>query len=537
MLCLLLSALGCCIHLTAQDLRIQVLGTSDVHGHFRPEDTYSLRPQNQGWAKLASLIQTQRAQNPNTVLIDAGDTLQGEPVNYVRARLKPELAEPSMAVMNALGYAAMVVGNHEFDFGMGALRAAQKEARFPFLAANVVGPKDGKPLFGTATKVVVGGVTVAILGLTTPETARVMPPEDYERARFLDPVAVARTWVVQARDKEKADVVVVALHAGLGSLPGRPEDANMALRLAEEVPGIDAILTGHTHQILERVHKGVPLLQPGVKGQGLCVVDLDLRKDKGRWRVVSRAGRVVRCTDDTPADPDVLALAKPALDVADAYLNTPATQLQVDLDARMARVEDTPLAQLLHAAMRAGTGAQLTAVPINNGRVFIPKGPTSVRQFYALMPYENRAARIRVTGAQLRAYLEHAARHFHQSHEPELFNREMPGYNHDVVDGCAYAIDLTKPAGQRITGLAVEGKPVRDDQSFTLGLTTYRLYGGGGYVEAMGWKGEAELVTPELFRNLILAQVLARPTLGPEPLNRWRTIPYLDRERVYQQVR
>lgn len=519
------------------DLHLQVLGTSDLHGQFRARDTYSLKPANLGWAKLATLIRARKAAQPTTVLVDCGDTLQGEPVNYVRRRLRPDLPEPSIAVMNALGYHAMVVGNHEFDFGPELLAQAGKQATFPLLGANISHRADGRPAFPTHTRVTVSGVTVVVIGLTTPETPKVLLPEELGPLQFQDLVAAAKGLVAQAREREKADVVVVALHAGLGALPGQDGDANAALRLAETVPGIDAILTGHTHQLIERDHKGVPILQPGVRGQALAVVDLTLRKEKGRWRVVGRKGHLAKPTDDTPEDPEVLALAGPALAEADRYLDTPCATLQVDLDARMAKAEDTPLAQLLHGAMRAGSGAQITAVPVNSGRIFIPRGPTSVRQFYALMPYENRVVRIRITGAQLRAYLEHAARGFNFAHLPELFNREVAPFNHDVVDGCAYAIDLTRPAGQRIQRLTFQGQPVRDDQTFTLGITSYRAAGGGGYVEAMGWTGTPELVTAQPFRNYILGEALARPTLAPEPANRWRTIPYLDRDRVFQQVR
>jgi 2',3'-cyclic-nucleotide 2'-phosphodiesterase/3'-nucleotidase len=155
-----------------------------------------------------------------------------------------------------------------------------------------------------------------------------------------------------------------------------------------------------------------------------------------------------------------------------------------------------------------------------------------VRQFYALAPYEHQVATIRITGTQLKRYLEHGARHYTRSWEPELYNREVPLHNYDMVDGVSYALDLGKPAGSRVVKLAFQGRPVQGDQTFTLALSTYRLRGGGGYMAAMGFTGAPEGITKAPLRNLLLEYVLGRATLNPVPTHTWRTIPFLDRERV-----
>ena len=521
--------------LQAQEMRLQVLSTTDLHGHVMPEDTYSLQPANLGWAKLATLIRRQKAGNPNTILVDSGDTIQGEPINYVRHRLRRDMVEPDVAVMNALGHAAMALGNHEFDFGMEILRECEKQAKFPWISANAVNAADGQPAFRPFTKVKVGEVTVGILGLTTPWIPRWSEPESYKGLRFDDAVATARLWVPRLREKERVDLVIVSMHSGLGSLPGAEGDENAALRLADQVPGIDAILTGHTHRPIVTRHKGIPILQAHMHGLALGVLDLGLRREKGVWKVVSSEGRLMKPEDGTEPDPEVLALTAELREGARTYLDTFATNLSADLDARFARMEDTPLLQLLHRQMREATGAQLSAMAAFNTRLFIPKGPTSVRQWYALLPYENRLARIRISGAQLRAYLEHAATYYNRAYETELVSGKLGGWDFDTVEGVTYVIDLMKPAGQRIQNLLFQGQPVRPDQSFTLALTSYRLRGGGGYLEAIGWTGEPELVTAEPHRNLFLDRILASPTLTLDPVDHnWRTLPYLDRERVLQ---
>lgn len=518
--------------LQGQDLRLQVLATTDTHGHLLPQDTYSLQPAEKGWAKLATLIRGRRAENPHTVLVDCGDTLQGEPVNYVRMKLHPDRPDPIIAVMNELGFAAMAVGNHDFDWGLEALQRTGKEARFPFLGANIVLAKDGKPAFPPFTITEVGGARIAVLGLTTPGIPRMLEPELIAGLRVLDPVEAARAWVPRLRREQKADVVVVAFHAGLGTLASRASDDNCALRIAEEVPGIDLLLAGHTHRAVETRHKGVPILQADHHGRVLAQAELLLQRTDGRWKVKEARTALLRPTTDTAADPRVLELTSDLRRRTDAYLDTFATQLQADLDGRWARIEDSPVMQLLHAVQREATGAQLSAASVPPPQLFIPKGPTSIRQFWALMPYENRLARIRITGAQLKAYLEHAAASFRFSHDPELFVREVPFYNVDTLDGCSYALDLGRPAGERVVRLAVQGQPVRPEQTFTLALTSYRLSGGGGYLEAIGFSGQPELVTTETLRNLLFRKVLAAPELVPRADGNWRTIPYLDRERV-----
>ena len=522
--------------LQAQEARIQILGTTDIHGHVLAEDTFSLQPANLGWAKIATLIRRQKALNPDTILVDCGDTIQGEPLNYVRSTLRRDLPEPSVAIMNALGYTAMAVGNHEYDFGLELLREVEKQAKFPFLSANTLTAKGG-PAFPSHTLVTVGGVRVALVGFTTPRTATLAGPRNVASLAFQDLVTAARELVPRLRDKEKADVVVALVHSGLGKVDGHPGDENAALRLADQVPGLDAIFTGHTHQAIQTEHKGVLILQAQDYGRALAVADLSLRKEKGRWRVTATQGRLIRPEASTPVDPEVLSLTADLRAATDRYLDTAATNLLVDLDSRWSRMEDTPLMQLLHQVQRQATGAQLSAAASPGSRLFIPKGPTSVRQFYALSPYENQVARIRITGAQLKAYLEHAARHYAYSWEPDLYNREVPIYDFDTVDGVTYALNLGRPTGNRVINLSFQGQPVKPDQTFTLALTTYRLWGGGGYMEAIGFKGTPDLVTEASQRNLLLAYVLARPTLNPTVTNAWRTIPYLDRERVLNQAR
>jgi 2',3'-cyclic-nucleotide 2'-phosphodiesterase/3'-nucleotidase len=374
---------------------------------------------------------------------------------------------------------------------------------------------------------------VAVLGLTAASGST--DPANLQDIKFLDPVETARTLVPKLRDKEKADLVIVVMHGVLGKGPCSPAGRTPVQCLAEKVPGIDLIQAGSDSLPQTTQVAGVPVIQVSALGQSLGMADLKLRKERFRWKVESAELRLEEPKAETIPDPQVLELTAALRAETEAYLNTYATNLATDLDGRWSRMEDSALVQLLHTVMRKATGSQLSAVASPGSRIYIPKGPTSVRQFYALAPEEDRVARIRITGAQLRRYLEHAARFYNLSYEPDLFNRDMAPGDYDLVAGVDYSLDLSKPAGQRVVVLNYRNEPVTDTQSFTMALSTARLAGRGGYLEALGLGAGAEMTTPVSLRNLLLEYVLNQPTVTVPVVGNWRTIPYLDRERVLLQ--
>ncbi len=517
-------------------LRLQVLATADVHGQLMPEDTFTRRPADQGWAQLATLVRELQAHQPNTLLVDAGDGLQGQPVSYLRARVRPDLPEPSVAALASLGCHAAVVGNHDFDWGLPYLRRVDEEAIFPLLAANVV-DGTGKPAFTPYVVQEVAGLRVGILGLTTSALERIAEPGVLGPLKVVDALETARNLVPRLRQEERLDLLVVVFHSGAGRSGAQPFEEHQGQTLAEGVPGIDLLVLGHSHSQEARTQRGVPILQPPPFGRGLGVAELDLRREGKHWKVDQARLRLETIRPGTETDPVVLSATSELRALADTYLDTRATELAMDLDGRWSRMEDSALVQLIHRVQREATGAQLSAAPSPGLRYFVPKGPVSVRALWALAPYENRVARIRVTGAQVRAWLEHAARYYQPSHQSRLYNPEVAGHDFDLLDGVDYALDLSRPVGSRVARLTRDGHPVRDDQVFTLALSTYRLNGGGGYLEAVGLKpGQAEFVSPATLRNLLLEYVLARPRLDIPLRNHWRTIPWLDRDRVLKQA-
>lgn len=534
----------------AESVTVSVLATTDLHGNIYAYDYYTARPAQRGLAKVATLIHAARGENPNSILIDCGDAIQGSPLESVyQQRIRtgrlpagmkwegpiPE-RDPMMAAMNALGYQAMVPGNHEFNFGVRNFENARSDARFPWISANIQA-QPGSPFkpFQPYLVLTSGGVKVALIGITTPNIPAWEPEENYKGLRFLDGADTARSTVEELRRKERPDVVIAAVHAGLGEDPGekprrtgRPPE-NMALEIARRVPGIDAVIYGHSHQPEEsRLANGVLLVQPRNWGGSLARLDFEFDKTAQGWKLKSKSSRLIPVQAETVADPEILRLAKPYHEMAVAYLNTPIAQSAVELSGARGRIEDSALVDAIHEAQLHYTKADVSFTSLFNPQVRVARGPVTVRQIAALYLYDNELYAIEGTGGMVKDALENAARFFLSCRteawdQGPLINRSVLGYNFDMAQGVTYEIDLTKPAGQRIVNLRWKGRPLERDQRLRIAVNNYRAGGSGGYAMFRGarivWRSNDDI------RNLIVAYYMERRKLPEQPDDNWRIVP------------
>jgi 2',3'-cyclic-nucleotide 2'-phosphodiesterase/3'-nucleotidase len=340
-----------------------VLATTDLHGTIYPLDYYTERPQSRGLAKIATLVRQIRASTPQALLIDCGDTIQGSVLESVYQTVvrtgRPPLElpfqpdqfghDPMMLAMNYLRYDAMTLGNHEFNFGLKNLARARADAHFPWLSANTV-PVPGSPEAPFEPYVVksAGPVRVAFVGITTPAVPSWEKPENLGGYRFLPGRAALERAVAALRaSAEPPDVIVVAAHTGLDR-PASPE--NITADLAA-VPGVDAIVFGHSHRELAGERAGdVLLVQPKNGGASLAQLDFTLeRAAGGRWKVVDKTSRLIPVRKDTAADAEVLRMARPYHELAERYLATPVAQSPRPLSGTLGRVEDNALVDAIHA--------------------------------------------------------------------------------------------------------------------------------------------------------------------------------------------
>ena len=516
-------------------VQVTILGTTDLHGNINPIDYYTDKADNRGFAKVATLIKRVRKEQPNTVLIDSGDTIQGSPLESFHSRKNNVRPDPMMLVMSSLNYDAMAIGNHEYNFGLKVLDKARNEASFPWLSANTYEKATNKPRYKPYIVKDVGGVRVGILGLTTPGVPYWDNPPNYAGLEFREPVGEARKWVPILREQERADVVVVAMHMGLGEdlrtgevSPGQIPHENEAISIAKEVPGIDVIFMGHTHRDVPSVYiNGVLLTQANHWGRHLARADLYLQKAGLGWRVYAKGARTIPADDRVEPDADVVKIAEPYDRETQGWLSQVIGQSAEELTAREARFRDTAILDLIQKVQLEAGKADVSMVASFNSEARIEKGPVSVRDIAGLYVYENTLVVLEVTGQQLKDALEHSAKYYKpyvEGKSPrELINEKIPAYNFDIAEGVTYDLDISKPIGQRIQNLRFRGQPLSPAKKLRLATNNYRVNGGGGYTMYK----DAPVVhrSSEEIRELIIDWLERNKTVPVKPNNNWRLVP------------
>ncbi|MFI6099791.1 bifunctional metallophosphatase/5'-nucleotidase [Lentzea sp. NPDC051213] len=494
------------------------MGTTDLHGNLFNWDYYRDREFDDfahndiGLAKISTLVTSIRSAvgRHRTLLLDAGDTIQGTPLAYYYAKVEPITrahVHPMAAAMNAIGYTAAALGNHEFNYGLEVLRMFERQLDFPLLAANALDVSTGMPAFPPYVIKTVwrtGGppLRVGILGLTNPGIAV------WDRAyvegvlTFPGLVEQALHWVPELRNQ--SDLVVVVAHSGadlsssLGDQVPFPE--NCAELLAETVPGIDAVLVGHAHvEIAERIvtnkvtGRPVLLTEPLYWGKRLSLMEFDLEYDQ-RWQLVASRSSVLS-TASVDEDPRIVRLLRHDHEKVVTYVNGRIGTCLGAMSASRSRFEDTPALGFINhvQALEVKKSTSLPVVslcaPFNRGAA-IPSGEVSIRDVAGLYIFDNTLVGVRLTGAQLRDFLEESARYFLQVSSAGPFtaaevSADVPDYNFDIAYGLdaplTYDIDIAQPVGSRIVGLAYDGVPVPDSFEFAVAVNNYRQAGGGDF--------------------------------------------------------
>ncbi|WP_017568945.1 bifunctional metallophosphatase/5'-nucleotidase [Nocardiopsis halotolerans] len=514
---------------SSRDALITVMGTSDLHGHclnwdyFKDAEYEDDEGNHIGIAKAASLIGEVRAERGrnNTLLFDSGDTIQGAPLatyyNVVEPITETGRTHPMARAMNAVGYDAVALGNHEFNYGLEHLDTWIDQMDAPVLAANAVHHGTDDPAYRpyVLTRMRVDcldkpgtqPLVVGVLGLTNPGSIIWDRHHVEGELEFRDLVETARHWVPIMR-REGADLVIVSAHSGDSGTSSYGEGVpveNASAMVAEQVPGIDAILFGHAHRdVSERfvtnkvTGERVLMTMPSFWGRRLSVMDLALRRERGRWRVTSKSAITLN-SNTVREDPEIVELVADQHAAAVEYVNQVVATSVEELSAAEACWRDTAIVdyvqhvqtETVRAAIADTAEADLPvlsiAAPFSRSAVF-PAGEVSIRDIAGLYVYDNTLLASVLTGAQLRDYLEYSARYLHRVPATGAVNPEdltnadgVPDYNFDQIAGLEYDIDVSRPAGERVSSLRLEGVEIADDQRFVLAVNNYRQSGGGGF--------------------------------------------------------
>lgn len=542
----LLAAACCLAAVTGTALasdKLTVFSTSDIHGSVIGWNYFKAVPADVGLARISTIITAERAKGTPLLVIDAGDILQGTPLDtYMVKNPKEWKQHPMFKAFNTIGYDAIVCGNHEFNFGMDFLRKAIGKNK-NVLSANLIDQKTGKTWDGVQRYVIreirlTDGqkVRVGIIGVTTPAIPNFEAPAHYAGMEFEDQIPVVKQCISELRARG-VDLIIAATHSGVET-DGRNSAENQVIGIARACPELSLLIAAHNHVVIDNakgieapdgtiyadgIVNGVPVIESGKDGRFIGRTDLTLDQTNGHWRVthaVTRAEPVKGAVDD----PKIVAGVKPWHEKTLAYLQEVVGQSAGVFAGAESNHQDSAIVDLINDVQRHYAGTQLSAAAAFNTTQDISAGPITRQELSGLYIYENYLYGIQISGAELRQYMEYAAAHYGKA----------PDYNYDMIAGVDYTIDRSRPEGHRITKLEYQGKAVKDEDSYSMAINDYRMNGGGGYMAAMGYTdgrkpkvlfdsmktyGDAGQV-----RSLMERYVMEKGTITPQVDHNWHVV-------------
>jgi 5'-nucleotidase/UDP-sugar diphosphatase len=425
---------------------VRILYVNDFHGFADPYKPLGSEEKLGGIAYLAGKVDLLRSERPS-LLLAAGDMIQGN--NWANLFQ----GKSSIEVMNAMVFDAMVVGNHEFDFGQEVLRKRIAEAHFPVLGANIMGFDALRPYVIKE----VAGVRVAIIGVVTQDTPISTHPRNVVGLKFDPPGDVVRKYIAELKDK--ADIVVVLSHIGYAA----------DRTLAEDVKGIDVIVGGHSHTKLETPVKvgGTIIVQAWEHAKALGVLDLTVEDG----RISRYQGHLKEIQPAVGGENKaVMAIVEKYRDRVSGVLDQSIGTAGVDLDGENVRKKETNLGDLIADIMRKTSGAD--AALINGGtiRTSINKGEIRVKDVYSVLPFDNYIVAIKLMGRQIREALEHGV---------SAVDRGEGRF--PQVSGLTFSYVPTASEGSRVREILIGGKPLESDKEYSVATNDFLAAGGDGY--------------------------------------------------------
>ncbi|MDA1760164.1 bifunctional 2',3'-cyclic-nucleotide 2'-phosphodiesterase/3'-nucleotidase [Bacillus cereus] len=574
-------------------VKLRILETSDIHVNLMNYDYYQTKTDNKvGLVQTATLVNKAREEVKNSVLFDDGDALQGTPLgDYVANKIKdqknrvdPSYTHPLYRVMNLMKYDVISLGNHEFNYGLDYLNKVIEKTDFPVINSNVykVDHDDKeendenyfKPYHILKKEVVDEAgqkqiVKIGVMGFVPPQIMNWDKANLEGKVKAKDIVATAKIMVKKMQN-EGADIIVALAHSGVDKSEYKEVNKmeNASYHLATQVPGVDAVLMGHSHTEVKDVFNGVPVVMPGVFGSNLGIIDMQLKKVNGKWEVQKDQSkpqlRPIANSKGTPlveSDQKLVNEIKDEHQATIDYVNTPVGKTKAPINSYFSLVQDDPSVQIVTNAQKWYVEQELKKpeyeeikdIPVlsagapfkaggRNGATYytdIPAGTLAIKNVADLYVYPNTLYAVKVNGAQVKEWLEMSAGQFNQidpkkTEEQPLVNIGYPTYNFDILDGLKYEIDVTQPAkydkdgkvvnanANRIVNMTYEGKPVADDQKFIVATNNYR---GSSQTFPGVSKGEVVYQSQDETRQIIVKYMQKIKDIDPAADQNWAFKP------------
>lgn len=482
----LLTPLGSVLAAENNEVTVTVLGTSDLHGYLRSWEYSSDSAQAAtGMTKIQTLVKEEKAKNSNVILVDAGDTIQGN----MMFGFNSNPVHPMVEAFNYMGYDTWTLGNHEFNFGQDVLNRNVAAFGGKVLAANLY-KEDGTRYANPYTIIEKGGVRVAIVGITNPNIPKweSANPANLKGLKFTDPLEEAKKVVAELEGKY--DVLIGTFHLGEGTEYTSTDSAKV---IAEACPQFNAILAAHAHSKFDNItsNSGVKIIEPGNNGWALAKIEVKVEKTGDKFTVksvattnllVDKAAEDKEMADKFAYVHDVMRVNADEIigEVTERFIDRADYITGADKITTMptAMVQDNAVIDFINEVQLYYTGADVSSSAFFKPDANIKPGQVKAKDMATIYMYDNTLVGVNITGKNLKAYMEWSA-NFYNTYKPgdlaPSFNETIRGYNYDMFDGVDYQIDISKPAGSRIVNATIKGQPIDDNKVYKLAVNNYRF--------------------------------------------------------------